>query len=85
MSATTLKGFGGQGKTALAHEYAVRYADQYAGILWVNANDLELEATLRDFGATNLQARIAPTLKRKSRAFRNCAGGGIARAVKIHE
>lgn len=78
-SATTLKGFGGQGKTALAHEYAVRYADHYAGILWVNANDLELETALRDFGATYLHARIAPPEEAKlADRFANYFGQFVA-------
>jgi len=67
--AATLKGFGGQGKTALAHEYAVRSAAHYAGILWINANDLKLEAALRDFGAKHLHGIIPAEHSKLAQCF----------------
>lgn len=43
---TALTGFGGQGKTALAEEYARRYKSQYAAVIWIEESPLTLKSIL---------------------------------------
>ena len=46
-----ISGLGGIGKTQTAVEYAYRYRDKYAAVLWLNAeSDLKLKAGCRDVG-----------------------------------
>lgn len=58
---TTLAGFGGQGKTALAFEYADRFRARYTGISWINAEERDLENGLREFCARHFANPIEPS------------------------